>query len=39
MELDSNKATANCAMNYSLSIKEENNTYYDIEVSNILKIN
>lgn len=39
MELDSNKATANCALNYSLSINEENNGFYDMKVSNLVKIN
>ena len=40
MELDSNKATANCAINYSISLNaSENKEYYDTKMSNLLKIN
>jgi hypothetical protein len=42
MELDSNKATANCAVNYFYSKNKreiENDEFYDFSVSKVLKLN
>ncbi len=42
MELDSNKATANCAVNYFYNKNKRENEadeYYDFSVSKVLKIN
>jgi hypothetical protein len=38
MELDCNKATANCAINYTLNSNQKSNTCYDPVVSDILKV-
>lgn len=38
LELDSNKATANCAINYTMN-DQVDNEYFDRNISNLLKIN
>ncbi|CAF1090200.1 unnamed protein product [Brachionus calyciflorus] len=39
IELDSNKATANCAINYSICLDEKDREFFDRNVSNLVRIN
>ena len=39
-ELEGNKTTANCAINYAFEMNEKSSTvFYDLNVSKVLKIN
>ncbi|CAF0729897.1 unnamed protein product [Brachionus calyciflorus] len=39
IELDSNKATANCAINYSICLHEKDKEFFDRNVSSLVRIN